>query len=261
MNNQELKEMNQNRTVPIFDCSYENYDAHLEFYTALGFEIVYYQKSPYRFATVKSNFTELSFYGVKNLHAEEGRGGCYIYVPNIEEVFTTLKKNLKKHYGKIPVKGLPSISRLNRTAEDRRVNINDPSGNTLIIGEVLGDSTSLMQEEEEMLKKLQTKFEKLYKQSYRFAYSKEDFRAARNLMEAAFGKHSENIPNELYYKARVLQIDVFNTLGELEKAKQITEDLEELELSIEEEKNLTEHIERLIELKEEIFNSSSDEKG
>lgn len=126
--------------MPIYDCDYDNYDKHLVIYSTLGFEIIYYQKCPYRFATVKSDFTKISFFGVKNLRVEEG-GGCYTHVPNVENVYTTLRANNKKYYGKIPSKGLPRISRLNQTAEDWRVNINDLSGNTLIIGEVYGNST------------------------------------------------------------------------------------------------------------------------
>lgn len=60
MNNQELNELKKNRTIPIFDCLYE-IDQQIEFYTALGFKITYYQKAPYRFVSVKNEFTELSF--------------------------------------------------------------------------------------------------------------------------------------------------------------------------------------------------------
>jgi hypothetical protein len=123
-------------------------DDVLEFYTALGFDITYYQKAPYRFASVKNNITEISFYGDKNFDVEKNAGGCYIVVPNIEEVYNKLKSNLKNYYGKIPVRGLPRFSKLNQTAEEER------------------------------LKSVST-FEKKYKQAYRFAYSKEDFRAAK----------------------------------------------------------------------------------
>ncbi|WP_305452811.1 hypothetical protein [Bacillus mycoides] len=114
MNNQELNELKRNRTIPIFDCLYE-IDEQLEFYTALGFEITYYQKAPYRFASVKNEFTELSFFGDKNFDIEQKHGGCYIVVSNIDDVYNILKTNLKKYYGKIPTKGIPRISRLNAT--------------------------------------------------------------------------------------------------------------------------------------------------
>ncbi|MFB4212501.1 hypothetical protein ACE1TH_11390 [Shouchella sp. JSM 1781072] len=52
MDKQALKKLSQNRTVPIYDCDYHQFDEHLEFYTALGFELIYYQKAPYRYASV-----------------------------------------------------------------------------------------------------------------------------------------------------------------------------------------------------------------
>ncbi|MEH6942228.1 hypothetical protein [Bacillus sp. JJ722] len=249
MSKQDLSELNRNRTIPIFDCLYE-FDEHLEFYTALGFEIVYYQKSPYRFATVKSDFTEISFFGDKKFNPHGKQGGCYIVVPDIELVYNQLKANIKKHYGKIPTKGLPRISRLNLTTEDRRCNITDPSGNTLIIGEALGDSTTLMQEEADQVT---SKFEKSYKLAYRLAYSKEDFPVARNLLEYAFNKQSDNISTELQYKAKVLQIDVFVSLGRIEIAKEIFQDLDSIKLSTDEQIQLQNEIQRFLELKEEIF--------
>ncbi|GGE71088.1 hypothetical protein [Priestia taiwanensis] len=251
MNTNELQELTRNRIIPIFNCMFE-IDDTLEFYTALGFKITYYQKAPYRFASVKHDIAEISFYGDKNYDAENKAGGCYIVVPNIGEVYNELKTNLKSYYGKIPTRGLPRFSRVNQTAEDRRINVTDPSGNTLIIGQPLGDSTSMMQAEEESLKGVST-FEKKYKQAYRFAYSKEDFRAAKNVLEYAFIKHSDGISNELRYKASVLELDVLYTLGQLKKATSKLADIETIELTEEEMKILTDEIDRFIALKQELI--------
>lgn len=251
MNNQELNELKKNRTIPIFHCLYE-IDQHLEFYTALGFEITYYQKAPYRFASVKNEFTELSFYGDKSFDIEQRQGGCYIVVSDIETVYTRLKTNLKEYYGKIPVKGMPRFSRLNLTAEDRRFNITDPSGNTLIVGEPLGDSKTLMDKYTEDTKNA-SKFEKAYKWAYRYAYSKEDFLGAINLLESTFSKQSDLIPNKLYFKAKVLQVDVLVTLGRTEKAKEIAQEIDSFTLSTDEETVLQNEIHRFSEIKEELF--------
>lgn len=75
-------------------------------------------------------------------------------VSDIDKVYETLRGNLKKYYGKIPISGLPRFSKLNKTTEDRRFNITDPSGNTLIVGEPFVDSTTLMDEEEKRLKSI-----------------------------------------------------------------------------------------------------------
>ncbi|UNK15961.1 hypothetical protein MNQ98_15520 [Paenibacillus sp. N3/727] len=159
---------------------------------------------------------------------------------------------MKTFYGKIPVKGLPRFSRLNLTAEDRRFNITDPSGNTLIVGEPLGDSTTVMDRYTEDTKNA-SKFEKAYKWAFRYAYSKEDFLGASNLLESAFSKQSDPLSNELYFKAKVLQIDVLVALGRTENAIEIAQELESFVLSSNEETILQNEIQRFSELKEELF--------
>ncbi|MDQ0185697.1 hypothetical protein ACFOST_13485 [Cytobacillus kochii] len=252
MNKEQVSGKSCNKIIPLFECDYNLFDTHLEFYTAMGFDIIYYQKAPYRYASVeKDGISEIGFYGARK-HNEEGNiGGVYVQVPNVREVFEELKANLKAYYGRVPSKGTPRFSRLNKTAEDWRVNITDPSGNTIIIGESIGDSQELMDAEEKRVKALKSKFEKAYTQSYRFAYSKEDFLAARNTMEAAFAKLSEEISNELLFKARVLQTELFLSLRQMEKAKFALHEADNIDLSEDEMGNVEEFIVRLDELKNE----------
>lgn len=242
-------ELNRNRIIPIFDCDYDLFDNHLEFYTALGFNIVYYQKAPYRFASVrKEGIGEFSFYGVKNFKVEGNTGGCYVVVPNIREVYEQFKVKLKDYYGKIPSKGMPRVSRLNKTEEDWRVNITDASGNYIIIGESIGDSIPLKEGEGERDKTLKSKFERAYEQAYRFAYSKEDFLAARNTLEVAFHKLEGEISNEVLFKALVLQAEIFNSLGQFKKSKDTIQEADNIELTISEKEKFKDFVDRLSEL-------------
>lgn len=253
MKEERQDKLNSSRIIPIFDCDYDLFDKHLEFYTAMGFKITYYQKSPYRFASVLSDrIGEFSFYGVKN-HSENGNiGGCYVCSVNVNDDFNELKSNLKSYYGKIPSKGMPRFSRLNKTAEDVRFNITDLCGNTIIVGESLGESQTLMDEEEKRVKSLKSDFEKLYNKAYRFAYSKEDFLAARNTIEVAFYNLKEDISKELLLKAKVLQIEIFDSLGQKEEAKRIIKEVEKLGFTSDERENLKEFFERMDELKKEL---------
>lgn len=90
---------------------------------------------------------------------------------------------------------------MNDTVEDRRFNITDPSGNTLIVGQGFEDLSPTMKTEEERMIKA-SPFEKSFKQAYRFAYSKEDFRAARNTLEYALLKQSDGSSTGCSYIAR-----------------------------------------------------------
>ncbi|MBM7632083.1 hypothetical protein [Geomicrobium sediminis] len=240
------------RTIALFDCDYHKFDEHLEFYTALGFDIVYYQKAPYRYASVKMDgLTEIGFYGARNDREGINRGGCYVEVSNVREVYNQLRANLKAYYRRIPVKGTPRISRLNKTAEDWRVNITDLNENTIIIGESLGDSTTLMQREEARVKALQSKFEKLYASAYRFAYSKEDYLAARNTLEVAFNKFVTDASNEYVVKARVLQAEVFDSLNQHGRAKEAATLAKAIVVSEQEQVALQATYERLRELEQQ----------
>lgn len=253
MKEEQLTKLNQTRTIPLFDCNYHAFDEHLEFYTAMGFQLIYYQKAPYRYASVtKAEIGEFGFYGVRKFEEEGNQGGCYINTPNVKAIYEELRTNLKAYYGKLPLKGMPKISRLNKTAEDWRVNITDPSGNTIIIGESLGDSTELMEREVERVKALKSKFEKAYASAYRFAHSKEDYLAARNTLEVAFTKQNEMDSQIMIYKANILQVEVFLQLNQLEKAKEAIRNAKAIVLNEDERSEHVLFIERLAELEEQL---------
>lgn len=259
MNEKALRKLNRNRTMPIFDCDYQLFDEALEFYQGLGFSLTYYQKAPYRFASVeKKGIGEFGFYGVKNFQEVGKVGGCYIYVPNIKKVYEELKVNLKAYYGKIPRKGQPRYSRLNQTAEDWRVNITDFSGNSIIIGQVFGDSTKLMTAESTRVKALSSKFEKAYLQGYRFAYSKEDFKAARNTLESAFNRYQQDASQELLFQGRVLQAEVFSALGQKALAQAALEAADTLLLSAPLVEEVGESYQRFLEIQEELAGDFGD---
>jgi hypothetical protein len=65
-----------------------------------------------------------------------------------------------------------------------------------------------MKEEDERVRALESKFEKAYATAYRLAYSKEDFLAARNTLEVAFRKYTDDLSIEFLFKAKVLQAEI-----------------------------------------------------
>lgn len=237
--------------IPLYDIPYREFDEVLSFYTALGFEMVYYQKSPYRYASMKKvDLVEIGFFGNKDF-SEAHPNGCFIVVEDIDSVYQELKSRLKEYYGKIPTKGKPRFSRLNRTAEDVRVNITDPCGNTLTIGQPLGDSQKLMDEEEKRVKNLSSRFEKAYAQAYRYAYSKEDFSAANNLISAALNRSQEPLTEAMIYKAKVLQLECSLALDLESKVSLLVKELKTLVIP-EDSEDFTEIIARKDELLREI---------
>jgi predicted enzyme related to lactoylglutathione lyase len=237
--------------IPLYDIPYREFDEVLLFYSALGFEMVYYQKAPYRYASMKkTDLVEIGFFGNKDF-SEAHPNGCFIVVEDIDSVYQELKSQLKEYYGKIPTKGKPRFSRLNRTAEDVRVNITDPCGNTLTIGQPLGDSQKLMDEEEKRVKNLSSRFEKAYAQAYRYAYSKEDFSASNNLISAALNRSQEPLTEAMIYKAKVLQLECSLALDLESKVSLLVKELKTLAIP-EDSEDFTEIIARKDELLREI---------
>ena len=237
--------------IPLYDIPYREFDEVLSFYSALGFEMVYYQKAPYRYASMKkADLVEIGFFGNKDF-SEAHPNGCFIVVEDIDSVYQELKSQLKEYYGKIPTKGKPRFSRLNRTAEDVRVNITDPCGNTLTIGQPLGDSQKLMDEEEKRVKNLSSRFEKAYAQAYRYAYSKEDFSAANNLISAALNRSQEPLTEAMIYKAKVLQLECSLALDLESKVSLLVKEVKTLAIP-EDSEDFTEIIARKDELLREI---------
>lgn len=237
--------------IPLYSAPYREFDEVLSFYTALGFEMVYYQKAPYRYASMKKEeLVEIGFFGDKEF-SEGHQSGCFIVVEDITSVYQELKSQLKEYYGKIPTKGKPRFSRLNRTAEDVRVNITDPCGNTLTIGQPLGDSQKLMDEEEKRVKNLSSRFEKAYAQAYRYAYSKEDFSASNNLISAALNRSQDPLTEAMIYKAKVLQLECSLALDLESKVSLLVKELKTLAIP-EDSEDFTEIIARKDELLREI---------
>ncbi|MFE3442986.1 VOC family protein [Nocardia sp. NPDC059180] len=100
----------------------------LEFYRALGYKVTYEQTRPYVYGAVEAHGCALHF------AAPQGKGsfpedwsGCLVMVDDIAERHRTLTTSLRAHYGKIPVKGEPRITRF-RPGQSR-FSVIDPDGN------------------------------------------------------------------------------------------------------------------------------------
>ncbi|QIS04540.1 glyoxalase [Nocardia brasiliensis] len=103
----------------------------LEFYRALGYQVTWEQHSPYVYLSVQRNGYELHFYRDKKDKREVGESqmGCLVMVDEVAELHAAFSKALRAHYGRIPARGVPRISRFR--PGQTRFTVLDPGGNSV----------------------------------------------------------------------------------------------------------------------------------
>lgn len=116
-------------TIPALPC--RSIDETLAFYVALGFEITYQQTRPNNYGCVKYGDIDLHFFTLKGYEPRDSYSTCIVLVPDLAALHQTFSSNLRVHYGKLPIAGIPRISKLNssNSARQLRFNIIDPGGN------------------------------------------------------------------------------------------------------------------------------------
>jgi catechol 2,3-dioxygenase-like lactoylglutathione lyase family enzyme len=116
-------------TIPALPCASIN--DTVAFYVALGFEITYKQTRPNNYACVKHGAIDLHFFSMKGYEPANSYSTCLVMIDDADTVYQGFAAGLRQHYGKLPVVGIPRISRPNNNnaAGDRRFNVIDPGGN------------------------------------------------------------------------------------------------------------------------------------
>ena len=116
-------------TIPALPC--RSINEMLEFYVALGFQITYQQSRPNTYAVVKYEDINLHFFTMKGYEPKDSYTTCLVLVPDLAGLHQTFSSGLRSHYGKLPVAGIPRISKLNKSNADKqlRFNVIDPGGN------------------------------------------------------------------------------------------------------------------------------------
>ncbi|XID94972.1 hypothetical protein ACF3MZ_10845 [Paenibacillaceae bacterium WGS1546] len=233
-----------NIVIPILPC--RSIDEQLAFYKALGFAVMERQTRPNPYASVRYAFIEIHFYGRRN-HDPAAAGMCYIRVADIDSLYQHMTENLRRAYGKIPIKGLPRIGKLNDLKEDRRFTVTDPGGNTLYIGRKHDASESEEVNAPESNTKSLSGLARAYETAYALAYSKEDASAAAKVLDAAFAKHTE-APSILRFKALVLRADVATALDDHNTATKVLHEAKQVPLTDSEQEAVEETRKRMLEI-------------
>jgi hypothetical protein len=116
------------RTVPLLPC--RELDDVVPFYEALGFRVTYRQAKPNPIVSFRREDVDLMFFGVAGFDPEASMGSCLLIVPDTRALFEEFAAGLRAHYGRLPISGIPRITRPRvRRGGGGGFSVVDPGGN------------------------------------------------------------------------------------------------------------------------------------
>jgi hypothetical protein len=164
----------QEKVIPVMGCP--DIRTQVDFYKALGFEVLGLYTSPNPYAALQWQSIELHFYGSRKIVPSENPTICFILVKDVDQVNRSFTEALKNLYGKIPRSGFPKITKVRDLSGDRRFTLTDTGGNTLYIG-------MPATEEDKFFRKLDNQeYAKPFAVLYDVLYSREDPELANNML-------------------------------------------------------------------------------
>jgi hypothetical protein len=119
------------RTIPILPCGPE-LDPMVEFYEALGFTVTHRQAHPYAHLAVNRGGLDLHFGGFEGFDPENSTGSAIVVVEDSGQLFNEFAEGLRAAYGRLPIEGIPRITRPRRKqGMSGGFSVVDPGGNWL----------------------------------------------------------------------------------------------------------------------------------
>ena len=206
--------------IPALPCI--SLEATFPFWQALGFEVTYQQKSPSVYGVVRRNNYELHFYGLKGLDPQTAFSTCVVIVPDVERLHATFARGLRAALGKLPVAGIPRITRMK--PGQTRFTVVDPSGNSVIFVKRGPEDEAAA---EEYKRAGQTPLQKALSVAARLRDFKNDDAAAAKTLDNALARHPDAAPAE---RAAVLaaRLELAEALGDSARAVELAAELERL---------------------------------
>jgi hypothetical protein len=118
------------RAIPILPC--RQLDDVVPFYEALGFTVTYRQARPNPYLAVRRGGLDLHFFGVAEFDPEQSMGSVILLVEDVAATWDAFAAGLRERFGRLPVRGLPRITRPRRKqGAVGGFSVVDPGGNWL----------------------------------------------------------------------------------------------------------------------------------
>lgn len=234
-------------TIPILPCA--AIDETLQFYVALGFEITYQQQRPNIYGCVKREAIELHFFTLKGFDPANSYSTCVVLVEDVDDLHAAFITNLRQHYRKIPVVGIPRITKPNNknAAGDRRFNVIDPGGNWIRFVQWTGKA-----EEAAAPEKATSQLARAILAAELLVNSKGDFPAAAKMLDAALERNEPGITNIQRIQAWVLRAEVALNMDDAALAGKLISDIHQIDLTAVERSALADALENLEALEQQL---------
>lgn len=231
-------------TIPALPC--RSIKETLEFYVALGFEITYQQERPSTYGVVKYEDIELHFFTMKGYEPKDSYSTCLVLVPDLAGLHQVFSSGLRAHFGKLPVAGIPRISKLNNSnsAKQLRFNVIDPGGNWIRFipqGEQPAETDDTPQEEG------QSKLSRAVQAADWVVEAHGDFAKAAQLLDKALADE-QSAPPPHRVQALVLRASLAVSLGDHPFAATLLERARQVSLTNDERANLAAELQRAADL-------------
>jgi hypothetical protein len=221
-------------TIPCLPCI--SLEATFPFYELLGFEVTYRQKSPNVYGVIRRGGCELHFYGLKGLVPEAAFSTCLVIVPDVEGLHREFAGALRQGLGKVPVRGLPRLSRMK--PGQTRFTVTDPAGNSVIFIK-RGDEDQAASQA--YLRAGQTRLGRALSLAARLRDFKLDDAAAAKVLDAALARETDAPPSERA-SALVVRAELALALGDERRAFALRAEVATLPLP---DEDLRRHLEEL----------------
>jgi catechol 2,3-dioxygenase-like lactoylglutathione lyase family enzyme len=127
------------RTIPILPC--RDLEETARFYEALGFVVTYRQLRPNPYVAVQRGGLDLHFFALEDFDPETSMGSAIVLVRDPGELFDAFAAGLRGVFGKLPITGIPRITRPRRKqGMAGGFTVVDPGGNWLRISSLSEDA-------------------------------------------------------------------------------------------------------------------------
>lgn len=207
-------------TIPILPC--RRLDDVVPFYEALGFEVTYRQDRPHPYLCVKRGGIDLHFTGIEAFDPENSLGSVIILVPETGDLYEAFAAGLRDAYGKVPVAGIPRMTRPRRKqGTTGGFAVIDPGGNWLRISAMKGATEG----------KPSGALERVMLNAARQGDSRGNDAAAIAVLDAGLARHpeaeaAERVPVLVYLAELLLRS------GDHQRARTVLGDLRALHLDV-----------------------------
>lgn len=221
--------------IPCLPCV--SLDETLPFWQLLGFEVTYRQKAPNAYAVIRRDGYQLHFFGMPGLEPTAAFSTCLVLVPEVEGLHGTFAANLREALGRVPMTGLPRLSRMR--PGQTRFTVTDPNGNAVIFIKA-GDKDE--EAAQAYMKPGLTRLQRALHAAARLRDYKLDDVAAAKVLDVALGRDEPASPVDRV-RALAARAELALVLGEVERARDLHAEIRRADLSVEERENLREVLE------------------